>query len=463
MSIEERRALLGDSEPVTERASSHARVAIAFALLAAGGIASAAWLWTRLESERESLRQAAAQLEEISSARVAEAAEAARRLGAAEADLNSARADAKEASEARDRVEKAADAMIASFLRSSQLEMGGSTTGLAREIMRGGTLDEIARTLPEGKYLAVALAVAEALAREPSAANAAELYRDLTFAADFAARVRASIDPKSATYGDALHAVAQLMWAARSLPFVEPKVADALRGDALKFAAEARDARRPAGGRRLALTLLLLAEVERGARRLPEATALLTEAGGEVVKDGTEIEMASVELALAEVLFETGRAQQAVDTLDARARSIERFTDKELPQGATVAVRLRETRMRMLEAMGVAKTEPQRWAQELLALARDQVRVRRFAAVYESLPAVFKTFERDDSRFRERLECAILLARAMDGLGSTKAALETLDQRRLVDDARVAGAESPLTREYESLRDALRASSRSTE
>ncbi len=140
MSIEERRALLGDIEPTQVRESSNARVAIVFALLAAGGIGASAWLWTRLDSERESLRETEAKLAAESAARAAESADAARRLSAAEADLGAARASAKEAEEARIRNEKAADALIASFLRSSQVELGGSSTGLAREILRGGGL-----------------------------------------------------------------------------------------------------------------------------------------------------------------------------------------------------------------------------------------------------------------------------------------------------------------------------------
>lgn len=457
MSIEERRALLGDVEPAPARESSNARVAIVFALLAAGGIGASAWLWTRLDAERESLRETEAKLLAESAARTAESAEAARRLSAAEADLGAARASAKEADEARARNEKAADALIASFLRSSQVELGGSSTGLAREILRGGGLEEMSRTLPEGKYLAVALAVVESLAREPSAANAAELYRDLTFAADFAARAKAAIDPASPTYGDALHAVAQFMWAARTLPFVEEKVAAALRGDAAKFAAAAREARAATGGRRLALTLVLLAELDRDAKRLTDAATLLAAADLEVLKDGSEPEKAAVELALAEVLFETARQQQAVELLEARARSVERFSDKELPAGPAIALRLRETRMKMLDAMGVAKSEPQRWLLEQVALARAQFAARRYSAVYESMPAVLKAYERDQSRFRERLECALLLARAMAALGSGKAALETLDQRQLVDDARVLGAEQPLAKEYEALRAELRA------
>ena len=457
MSIEERRALLGDIEPAPARRSPFAVVAILFALVAAGGVAASAWLWTRLDAAEETLRETSARLAAEADARHAELTESARRLGAVEADLAAARARAKDAEEARVRNEKAADALIASFLRSSQAELGGSTTALAREVLRGDALGELSKTLPEAKYLAVALAVVEALAREPSAANAAELYRDLTFAADFAGRARAALDPASATLGDALHAVAQLMWSSRRLPFVEAKVADALRSDASKFAAEAREARKAAGGRRLALTLVLLAEIERDAKRPAEASTLLADADLEILKDGSPIETAAVELALAEVLFELARSQQAVDLLEARAKSLERFTEKELPQAPLVALRLRETRMRMLEAMGVPKSDQPRWMLEQIALARANLSARRAAPVYEALPAVLKYLERDDSRFRERIDCAILLARAMDALGSAKAAAETLDQRQLVDDARILGAENALAKEYEALRAELRA------
>jgi hypothetical protein len=89
---------------------------------------------------------------------------------------------------------------------------------------------------------------------------------------------------------------------------------------------------------------------------------------------------------------------------------------------------------------------------EQVVLARAQLAARRFAPIYESLPAVLKAYERDQSRFRERLECAIILARAMDALGSAQAAQELLDQRQLVDDARILGAEHPLAIEFESLR-----------
>jgi len=433
-------------------------VAIGFSFVAAGAIAASAWLWTKLETERASLRQAEARLAVETVARQADAAESARKLSAIEVDLAIARLSAKEAEDARVRNEKAADALIASFLRSSQVELGGTTTTLAREVMRGGALEELSKSLSTEKYLAVALAVCEALAREPSAANAAELYRDLTCAADFAGRARAALEPTSPTFGDALHAVAQLMWNSRKLPFVEPKVADALRVDAVKFANEARVARSAAGGRRLALTLVLLGEIERDAKRLTEASTLLGDADLEVLKDGSPIEAAAVELTLAEVLYQLTRTQQAVDLLDARAKSIEMYSEKELPQGSAVVLRLRQTRMKMLEAMGTETLDQPRWMAEQIVMARAHLAARQPAAVYQALPAVLKYFERDQSRFRERLDCALLLARAMDALGSGKAAYETLDQKQLTDDARILGPEHPLSRDFEAMRARLRPS-----
>jgi len=457
MSIEERRALLGEVDlPQRAGVGSVRAVTVAFALVAAGGIGASAWLWTRLDGEREALRASEARLAAESVARAQESADAARRLAAAEVDLGSLRLAAKDAEEARDRSDKAADALIASFLRSSQVELGGSTTTLAREVMRGGALDELAKSLPEAKYLAVALAVVEALAREPGAAGPSELAREITFAANFAARARAVLDPASPTLGDALHATAQLIWSSRRLPFVDARAAAALGADAAKVAGEARSARRAAGGRRLALTLVLLAEIDRAEKRLPEAAQLLSDAGLEMLKDGGPIEVAVVERELSEVEFELGRAAQAIDRLDARARALAALDAREVPAAPLAALGLRELRMQMLAATGAEKSDPQRWLAEQVALARAQLGAGRVAPVVESLPAVLAAYRRDQSRFRERLECAIVLARAMSAAGSPKAAYETLDQRQFVDDARVLGAEHPLSVEFEALRVQLR-------
>jgi hypothetical protein len=453
MSYEERRALLGDVEPPRRAVPV---VAISFAATAALAIASSAWLWTRLEVERDA--RADAEVRYLAEKKAAEsaAAEAAARLGAVEAEVAAAAASARLLEEARARSEKATDALVGSFLRSSQIEIGGSTTTLAREALRGGALEELSKAVSEDKYIAVALAVVEALAREPSAAGPGELYRDLTFATDFLGRARTVLDPSSATTGDALHAVAQLMWSSRRLPFVDAKVDAALKSDAMKFAAEARAARSAAGGRRLAVTLVLLAEIERDAKRLSEAALLLSDADLEVLKDGTPLEAAAVELTLAEVQYELGRTQQAVDLLDARAKALAALDAKEWPQAPAAALRLRETRMRMLEAMGLAKGDIPRWMSEQVTLARAQLAARRYAPIYETLPVVLKAYERDQSRFRERLDCALILARAMEALGSSKSAYELLDQKQLADDARILGAEHPLAREYESLRTRLK-------
>jgi len=456
MSIEERRALLGDIDPAPRAAAPLRLVTIGFALAAAGGVAMSAWLWTRLDGERDALLASEARLAAESVARAKEATEAAKRLAAVEVDLGTARLAAKDADDARERSQKAADALIASFLRSSQVEIGGSTTTLAREVMRGGTLEELAKSLPEEKYLAVALAVIEALAREPTAAGPSELARDITFAAGFAARAKAVLDPASPTLGDALHASAQLIWSGRRLSFVDARTAAALGADAAKVAAEAREARKAAGGRRLALTLVLLAEIDRAAKRLPEAARLLAEADLEVLKDGSPLEVAAVERELAEVEFELGRTQQAVDLLDARAKALAAIDARELAQAPLAALALRELRMRMLAATGLEKNDAQRWMSEQVVLARAQLAAGRHAPVAEALPAVLVAYRRDQSRFRERLECALLLARAMESLGSPKAAYETLDQRQFVDDARVLGVDHPLAKEYDELRTRLR-------
>lgn len=457
MSVEERRALLGELEPEPRAAGAQFRlVTIAFALAAAGGIAASAWLWTRLDGERDRVRESEARLAAESVARAREAAEAAKKIAAVEVDLGAARLAARDAEDARERTQKAADALIASFLRSSQVELGGSTTALAREVVRGGALDELAKTLPEEKYLAVALAVVEALGREPTAAGPSELARDITFAAGFATRARQVLDPKSPILGDALHAAAQLIWSGRRLAFVDARTAAALGVDAAKVAAEAREVRAAAGGRRLALTLVLLAEIDRAAGRLPDAAKLLADADLEVLKDGGPLEVAAVERELAEVEYELGRTQQAVDRLDARAKAIAAIDARELPQAPDAALELRVLRMRMLGALGVEKGDPQRWLTEQVVLARAEVAAGRFAAVAEALPAVLVAYRRDQSRYRERLECALLLAHAMEALGSPKAAYETLDQRQLADDARVLGADHPLSKEFEASRARLR-------
>ena len=94
--------------------------------------------------------------------------------------------------------------------------------------------------------------------------------------------------------------------------------------------------------------------------------------------------------------------------------------------------------------------------EERLALGRVLVQLGRPALALEVLGHAVRYHARDETRFRERLEGAVWLARALDQLGSVKAALETLDQPRLVEDARIFGRETLLVREYETLRTTLR-------
>jgi len=93
---------------------------------------------------------------------------------------------------------------------------------------------------------------------------------------------------------------------------------------------------------------------------------------------------------------------------------------------------------------------------ERLAVGRVLVQLGRAAAGYEALAQAVRYYAADPSRFRERLEASLWLARALDQLGSTKAALAMLDQPRLAEDARVFGSDTLLSKEYETTRALLR-------
>ena len=450
MRIEERRALLGDMEPQRRGVRP---LDVAAVLLVCSLAGTTTWLFVRARAADAARVEAVAEADAVRAKSAADIAAAQREADLARGEARVAADNARLAAAARAKSEGAADAIIAALLGSTNIEIGGESSSLAQELLRGERLKELEAQLPEGKYLAVALAVVESLAREASAANSAEVYRDIKFATDFLAKAHAALDPAASTYGDALHAVAQLMWSYRQLAFLDPQVATALRSDARKFAEDARIARSVAGGRALALTLVLLAEIEREDKHLTEALAALTLAKDAADKDALPSEKGAIDLARAALLFELGKQQDAVEILGVRAALLEAA----YPTGNAMTTRVRETRVRMLETLGVAKSDEQLWMSERLALARACVQSKRFAAAYALLPDVAKHYQRDQSRFRERVECMVLLARAMDALGSTAAASESLDQKQLVDDVRILGDQTALAKEYESLRTELRA------
>ena len=73
------------------------------------------------------------------------------------------------------------------------------------------------------------------------------------------------------------------------------------------------------------------------------------------------------------------------------------------------------------------------------------------------LVEVLEQYSADETRFRERLEGAIWLARALDMLGATDAALATVDQPRVREDARILGEKTVLARDHAALIAELRA------
>ncbi|MFN9126238.1 MAG: hypothetical protein ACK5WD_10455 [bacterium] len=95
--------------------------------------------------------------------------------------------------------------------------------------------------------------------------------------------------------------------------------------------------------------------------------------------------------------------------------------------------------------------------EERIALGRVLVQLDRAPLGFELLSQAVRYFAQDQSRFRERLEASLWLARALDRLGSPDAALAMLDQPQLTEDARVHGVDTVLAKEVETTRAMLRA------
>jgi hypothetical protein len=73
------------------------------------------------------------------------------------------------------------------------------------------------------------------------------------------------------------------------------------------------------------------------------------------------------------------------------------------------------------------------------------------------LVEALERYAADETRFRERLEAAVWLARALDMMGATGVALATIDQPRIREDARILGEKTVLSRDHAALIEELRA------
>jgi hypothetical protein len=92
-------------------------------------------------------------------------------------------------------------------------------------------------------------------------------------------------------------------------------------------------------------------------------------------------------------------------------------------------------------------------------VGRLLVQLQRPQAGREVLIETLEKYAADETRFRERLETAVWLARALDMMGATGVALATIDQPRIREDARILGEKTVLSRDHAALIEELRAKS----
>ena len=163
--------------------------------------------------------------------------------------------------------------------------------------------------------------------------------------------------------------------------------------------------------------------------------------------DASAREASAVIIDLARAELDLGKRDDALRRLGDMADRLAR----EAPFGDALELDARALRLSLL-----AGDERAAMA-ERLALGRVLVQLGRAPAGYDALAQAARFYAADATRFRERLEASVWLARALDQLGSTDAALKMLDQPQLAEDARVFGRDAVLVKEYETLRAMLRA------
>jgi hypothetical protein len=212
----------------------------------------------------------------------------------------------------------------------------------------------------------------------------------------------------------------------------------------------------------LARSLFILGQLERTGGDAARASEFLSQARAALGDGGAAREHAEIILELAraelDVAYATNDAVRRTEVLSLLRRTADALAQAH-PFGDPMELEVRSLVLSLVvssEAKLDAVDETTAMS-ERIALGRVLVQLGRAPLGYEVLARAARHFASDDTRFRERLEVAIWLARALDQLGSTEAALAMLDQPRLAEDARVFGTETVLVREFETTRAMLRA------
>ena len=456
MSYDESRALLGEPER-PRRPMPILAIVLGAAFFASVGVAAGLVVSARRATDEAVAARA------VSEAKAAEDARfAAARVAELEATSQAAETRAAEEAVRRARAEveatraSGAAAILRAILKASTDGVPGAPPRRAlHEILRGEVLATLRESMSREEGLDVALSIVRSMALDPRIANVAMARADLAFVKEFLAEAQSVYGADSEARAEALLAVAQMSVAYADVPALDPASRAVLRENAATCVEEVVRLRTSLGGRALAIALELRGRLARATGDLAKATADF-EAARAALGDTPDVsDAARVAVALAVLWADEGRVADAVQLLRVEANAAERA----FPLGSVAELELRRTRAGILARQINDTSALSAALEERVQVGRLLVQLQRPQAGREVLIETLEKYAADETRFRERLETAVWLARALDMMGATGVALATIDQPRIREDARILGEKTVLSRDHAALIEELRAKS----
>ena len=428
----------------------------AIVLLAGAAIGAGAYAWFEREraADAELARgQAAAERDAaVAAQREAEGAAEESRKAAVEALETAEQVAATAAATIKDAEKRAIDLAASGELLEGVVKIwAGGTPELAppavHELLRGEVLSQLSERLPPERYLALTGAAVRAMAIDVRARDSSRVRVDFDFVKGYLAAAQKVYAPDSAEMAGVFRNVAAMCFAYQAIPAIDEPARAALRENARTCAERAAAIDAKAGGRAHAESLAVLGRLARLDGDAAGAAERLTKALAALGADAPAREAAAMSVDLARAELDLGKRDDALKRLGDTADRLAR----EVPFGDPLELDARALRLSLLSGDERAAMA------ERLAVGRVLVQLGRAPAGYDALAQAARFYAADATRFRERLEASVWLARALDQLGSTAAALAMLDQPQLAEDARVFGRDTVLAKEYETMRAMLRA------
>jgi tetratricopeptide (TPR) repeat protein len=427
----------------------------AIVLLAGAAIGAGAYAWFergRAEDAELSRGQASAERDAaIAAQREAEGAAEESRRAAVEALETAERVATTAAATIKEAEKRAVDLGASGELLEGVVKIwAGGTPELAppavHELLRGEVLSQLSERLPPERYLALTGAAVRAMAIDLRARDSARVRVDFDFVKGYLAAAQKVYGADSAEMAGAFRNVAAMCFAYQAIPALDEPARAALRENARTCAERAAALDAKAGGRAHAESLAVLGRLARLDGDAAGAVDLLSKALAALGSDASARESAAIAIDLSRAELDLGKRDDAIGRLGETADRLAR----EVPFGDALELDARALRLSLFSGDERAAMA------ERLALGRVLVQLGRAPAGYDALAQAARFYAADQTRFRERLEASVWLARALDRMGSTKSALEMLDQPQLAEDARVFGRDTLLSQEYETTRAMLR-------